>query len=243
MRAKTMLMPAFTVGVAAIAFGLGLGLRPGASGLVPDARAQAPPQRSAAQEAGGELVVPLCDSKTRVKVEGYREGEVLPPEKAREVAQELMRLHDQRVAQEAAAAELMAQASPEEQKPGEMQAQAGQAKQATKWTKRDQLVWDKEQKRVVEEGDKLFHDWKALNGTIGISCDMCHPNASNTHPETYPKFQTQLKKVGTLRDMINWCIENPMKGKPLALDDPKMIAVEAYITQTRAGAPLAPGKH
>jgi hypothetical protein len=23
---------------------------------------------------------------------------------------------------------------------------------------------------------------------------MCHPNASNTHPETDPKFQTQLKK-------------------------------------------------
>jgi hypothetical protein len=27
---------------------------------------------------------------------------------------------------------------------------------------------------------------------IAVSCDMCHPDAANTHPETYPKFQPQL---------------------------------------------------
>jgi len=43
---------------------------------------------------------------------------------------------------------------------------------------------------------------------------MCHPDGANTHPETYPKFQTQLQRVALLRDMINWCIENPVKGKP-----------------------------
>jgi thiosulfate dehydrogenase len=43
--------------------------------------------------------------------------------------------------------------------------------------------------------------------------------------------------------MINWCIENPMKGKPLPCDDPKMIAVEAYITSQRKGVSLDPGKH
>ncbi len=72
---------------------------------------------------------------------------------------------------------------------------------------------------------------------------MCHPDASNTHPETYPKFQTQLKKVALLRDMINWCIENPLEGKTLAEDDPKMKALEAYIISTRKGEALAPGKH
>ncbi|MCJ7808813.1 MAG: hypothetical protein MUP26_00995, partial [Desulfobulbaceae bacterium] len=76
-----------------------------------------------------------------------------------------------------------------------------------------------------------------------VSCDMCHPNASNTHPETYPKFQKQLGKVVALRDMINWCIENPLEGKPLALDDSKMIALEAYITWERKGTPLDAGKH
>lgn len=105
------------------------------------------------------------------------------------------------------------------------------------------MTWEREQKRMIEEGNKLFHDWKALGGTIGISCDMCHPNASNTHAETYPKFQTQVKKVVGIREMVNWCIENPMKGKPLALDDPRLLAVEAYMAAQRKGVALDPGKH
>jgi thiosulfate dehydrogenase len=80
-------------------------------------------------------------------------------------------------------------------------------------------------------------------GKNGISCDMCHPDASNTHPETYPKFQTQLKKVALLRDMINWCIENPLEGPKLADDDPKMKALEAYILSARKGVAVDPGKH
>ena len=46
-----------------------------------------------------------------------------------------------------------------------------------------------------------------------------------------------------MRDMINFCIENPLEGEPLAADDPKMIALEAYITWERRGKPLEPGKH
>jgi thiosulfate dehydrogenase len=72
---------------------------------------------------------------------------------------------------------------------------------------------------------------------------MCHPDGSNTHPETYPKFQSQTKKVALLRDMINWCIENPLKGKPLAENDPVLRSVEAYILSTRKGTALEPGKH
>lgn len=62
-------------------------------------------------------------------------------------------------------------------------------------------------------------------------------------PETYPKFQTQFKKVALLRDMINWCIENPLEGKKLADDDPQMKALEAYILSQRAGKTVEPGKH
>jgi cytochrome c len=72
---------------------------------------------------------------------------------------------------------------------------------------------------------------------------MCHPDGSNTHPETYPKYQAQIKKVSLLRDMINWCIENPLKGKPLAEGDPTLRAVEAYILSTRKGVAIEPGKH
>jgi len=111
---------------------------------------------------------------------------------------------------------------------------------ADEFTKEDLKKWQDDFMNVVIEGEKLFH---SPIGSNRVSCDMCHPNATNTHPETYPKFQKQLGKVATLRDVINWCIENPLEGKPLVLNDPKMIALEAYITWERRGVPLEPGKH
>ena len=71
---------------------------------------------------------------------------------------------------------------------------------------------------------------------------MCHPDAANTHPETYPKYQVQLGRTVLLRDMINWCIEHPVRGKKLAEDDPKMRALEAYIYAQRKGVPLDYGR-
>lgn len=112
--------------------------------------------------------------------------------------------------------------------------------QADEFTKEDLEKWQDAFLAVVMKGGELFH---SPLGSNSVSCDMCHPNAANTHPETYPKFQKQLGQVATLRDMINWCIENPLEGKPLALDDPKMIAMETYIIWERRGVPLAPGKH
>ncbi len=72
---------------------------------------------------------------------------------------------------------------------------------------------------------------------------MCHPNAANTHPETYPKYQEQLQRVALLRDMINWCIENLVKGRTLSADDPKLRALEAYILSQRQGIALEYSKH
>lgn len=111
---------------------------------------------------------------------------------------------------------------------------------ADEFKEADLKQWNTAFVDVTIEGERLFHS--AL-GSNKVSCDMCHPNASDTHPETYPKFQKQLGKVVALRDMINWCIENPLEGKALALDDPKMIALEAYITWERKGTPLDAGKH
>lgn len=108
------------------------------------------------------------------------------------------------------------------------------------FTEAEQKKWHESFMSVVQEGDVLFH---SPLGSNSVSCDMCHPNAANTHPETYPKFQKQLGKVAGLRDMINWCIKNPLEGKELALDDPIMIALEAYMTWERRGVALAPGKH
>jgi thiosulfate dehydrogenase len=76
-----------------------------------------------------------------------------------------------------------------------------------------------------------------------MACAMCHPNAANTHPETYPKFQVQLQRVAMLRDMINWCLENPLKAPLMKDDDPRMRALEAYIMAQRRGKAIEPGKH
>jgi len=97
--------------------------------------------------------------------------------------------------------------------------------------------------RFAAEGARVFHSADELGSTIAVSCDMCHPDAANTHPETYPKFQKQIGKVISLFEMVNWCLRNPLEGDPLAADDPKMVALLAYITYERRGVPLAPGKH
>jgi thiosulfate dehydrogenase len=111
------------------------------------------------------------------------------------------------------------------------------------FSERDERIWKEETDKFVKEGHKIFHDANAFGGTIGVSCDMCHPDGANTHPETYPKFQVQLGRVALLRDMINWCIQNPTRGKPLLDDDPRLKAMEAYILAQRKGTPLDFGKH
>ncbi len=111
------------------------------------------------------------------------------------------------------------------------------------FTQRDLEKWARETEKFVAEGSRIFHDAKALGGTVGVSCDMCHPHAANTHPETYPKFQTQLGRVALLRDMIDWCIEHPVRGKHLGADDPRMRALEAYIAAQRSGVKMSYGKH
>lgn len=112
---------------------------------------------------------------------------------------------------------------------------------ADEFTKEDIDRWGKEYLTVVAEGRRLFTSPEI--GTNGVACAQCHPNAANTHPETYPKFQTQLGRVIPLRDMINWCIQQPLEGKPLAANDAKLIALETYIAFERRGVAIAPGKH
>jgi thiosulfate dehydrogenase len=112
---------------------------------------------------------------------------------------------------------------------------------ADEFTKEDLARWEAEFKTVVAKGRALWTSPEL--GTNGVACAQCHPNGADTHPETYPKFQQQLGRVATLRDMINWCIQNPLEGKTLALDDPKMVAIEAYLAEERRGVKLEPGKH
>jgi thiosulfate dehydrogenase len=117
----------------------------------------------------------------------------------------------------------------------------GYAVWADEFTDADTERWQGEFMTVVEEGRVL---WGSADlGTNGVACGQCHPNAANSHPETYPKFQQQLGRVVAFRDMVNWCILNPLEGEMLPLDDRRMIALEAYATWERRGVALDPGKH
>jgi cytochrome c5 len=112
-----------------------------------------------------------------------------------------------------------------------------------RFSAQDIALWKTETERVATAGSMVFHNAEQLGSTVGVSCDMCHPHAANTHPETYPKFQVQLGRVALLRDMINWCIEHPVRGKAMSSDDPRMRALEAYIIAQRKGKTLEYGKH
>jgi thiosulfate dehydrogenase len=198
------------------------------------------------------VTVTLCDGKTRMAVPGLKPGEKLGRADAQNAAglflDQWRRNNPDRpwmMAQNAAPAKAAAPAAKRTPAAPAKKA-APAAKQSgiyNRFTERDQLTWKIENEKFIKEGDRIFHDAEAFGGTIGVSCDMCHPDAANTHPETYPKYQVQLQRVALLRDMINWCIQHPTKGKPLADDDPRLRAMEAYILWQRKGKAIEPGKH
>ena len=215
------------------------------------------PKHNVPKSANGNLVVELCDGETSAEVVGVKEGGTMTRDQAQKVSDQLMAewrrknpsaRWDEAVAVAAADKEKGAKeggsAASAEKKPAgakEEERQDGHIYGA--FTDRDEKIWAAATKKFIDEGDKIFHDANQLGGTIAVSCDMCHPNAANTHPETYPKFQVQFGRVALLRDMINWCIENPVRGKPLHDDDPKLKALEAYILAQRKGVALEYGKH
>ena len=216
-----------------------------------------PPIHQVPQAKDGGVVVMLCDGKTSMEVKGLKTGHSMSHAQAVEVTRELMaqwqREHPNEKWEMAQTDQSSAPVPAPSEASGANVAAGGKAKPPSKgmqqgdtyasFTDRDYKVWKNETDNFVAEGKKIFHSDKELGGTIGVSCDMCHPDASNTHPETYPKYQVQLQKVALLRDMIDWCIENPVKGKALDPNDPKLRALEAYILAQRKGVPLDYGKH
>jgi thiosulfate dehydrogenase len=101
----------------------------------------------------------------------------------------------------------------------------------------------------VRKGDLLFHGDAATEKAMsvelsktGMACAMCHPMTADVHPATFPKYQVQMAKFATLRDMINWCIEKPNQGEKIDVDSDAMKALEAYIYWSQTGSVLTPGK-
>jgi len=38
-------------------------------------------------------------------------------------------------------------------------------------------------------------------------------------------------------------MRNPLEGEAMAADDPRMVAMQAYLAKERKGVPLNPGQH
>ena len=107
------------------------------------------------------------------------------------------------------------------------------------FTEEDLKLMNEELIALVKKGDELWHDPKL--GKNGLTCANCHPDAANANPHTFPKFQDNVGKVATLREMINWCIKRPLEGKELPEDSEEMKALEAYAIYMYRGFTLRPG--
>jgi len=196
-------------------------------------------RQSPATPAPGTKTVKLCDNKTTVQV----------PNEAPKTRVEGQRISDALMAQWKATNPNNSWVQEEVEAhqvilPADNSKLIGTGQSSTYGavTKQDVEVWKNETYKTAVYGSTVFHSGDKLGSEIAVSCDMCHPRAANTHPESYPKFQPQLGRVALLRDMINWCIEHPVRGKVLAPDDPKMRALEAYIIAQRKGVALDYGK-
>jgi cytochrome c len=205
---------------------------------VPVAYAADSPQQSDAAKPGTKTVK-LCDDKTTVSVANDTPR---TPAEGRKIADSLMAQWKAKnpksdwIDAEVEAHQVIA---PED---NSKLVGTGQSSTYGAVTTQDVKVWKQETYKLAVYGSSVFHSGDELGSEIAVSCDMCHPRAANTHPETYPKYQPQLGRVAMLRDMINWCIEHPVRGKVLAPDDPKMRALEAYLIAQRKGTPLDYGR-
>jgi cytochrome c len=80
----------------------------------------------------------------------------------------------------------------------------------------------------AEKGKALFNDAKL--GTSGKTCNSCH-NEGKGLDKSGEKKEISLmgKKYTSLEDAINFCIENPLKGKALDPKSQEMQDLVAYI--------------
>lgn len=88
-------------------------------------------------------------------------------------------------------------------------------------------------KALMQEAERLWKD--ASLGKAGVSCSTCHPDGAGLKKEQYPRYINMPDDILTLDQMINFCMMNPMKGKPLSWNNVKMTALAAYVRDHATG--------
>jgi len=111
-------------------------------------------------------------------------------------------------------------------------------------------------KKSIAAGMKVFSNTSL--STNKTSCASCHPGGGTVGGKatamgmqipiptlkgaaaTFPKWKMGAKKVITLAQMNNACIQVLMKGKPLSISDQRMTDLAAYVTSLSKGRPVYP---
>lgn len=82
----------------------------------------------------------------------------------------------------------------------------------------------------VAKGKALFNNPKLGGGTAGKSCNSCHPDGKGLEKAADKKeFNIMGKKQKSLEEAVNFCIENPLKGKAIDPKGADMVNIVAYI--------------
>lgn len=86
---------------------------------------------------------------------------------------------------------------------------------------------------AVSLGKKMWSDDKGMGkaGVACLSCLSCHADFELLNLGKNQNFPHYVKMVGdvvTLDQMINYCLLNPMKGKPLESNSKELTAMAAY---------------
>lgn len=92
----------------------------------------------------------------------------------------------------------------------------------------------------VAKGKALFNDPKLGGGTAGKSCNSCHPDRKGLEKAADKKeFNIMGMKQKGLEGAVNFCIENPLKGRAIDPKGADMANIVAYIKSLKAKAPAA----
>ncbi len=79
-----------------------------------------------------------------------------------------------------------------------------------------------------ERGKALFNDPKFAGGSK--SCNECHMNGKGLEKAGAKKeFTIMNKKLNSIEDAVNFCIEKANKGKPIDVKSQQMKDIVSYI--------------
>ncbi len=85
----------------------------------------------------------------------------------------------------------------------------------------------------VEKGKFLFESPDFGGGTSGKSCKTCHAGGRNLSSKLFSKETTTFGIMGmeknNLAEVVNVCIERPLKGKAIDPEGEEMMDIIAYM--------------